>query len=266
MKKSILIFCSVTVMIGLTSFAYANWNNSASVEEKIIAQKELLFERDFTTFIGQNIAPDLVYKVDSRFIARITKSKLNQAKSIIDILPKEGTEFMETYENVVVTIFGETDEIKVIGNDEILNTAQLDLLKSADYSTNFYITATCKRRNENGELYWYNLVYYMTVMPEQEAEFTGGKAELVKYLKDNSKAVTSIITREKLKPGRFNFTVTKAGTIENVELTSTSGYSVVDERLVELIENMPKKWKAATNAKGEKVNQELIFFFGLEGC
>ena len=216
--------------------------------------------------VHQNIAFDLVYKVDSRFIARITKEKLNKAKSIIDILPKEGTEFMEIYENVVVTILGEADEIKALGNDEILNDKQLNLLKSADYSTDFYITANCKRRNENGELYGYDLVYYMTIIPEQEAEFAGGKEALVKYLRGNSKVVTSIITKDKLKPGRFNFTVTKAGTVENVELSSTSGYSGVDEHLVELIENMPKKWQAATNEKGEKVNQELIFFFGLEGC
>ena len=30
--------------------------------------------------------------------------------------------------------------------------------------------------------------------------------------------------------------------------------------------NMPQTWIPATNAKGEKIDQELVFFFGMEGC
>jgi hypothetical protein len=33
-----------------------------------------------------------------------------------------------------------------------------------------------------------------------------------------------------------------------------------------MITNMPGKWNPATNSKGEKVDQELVFFFGRQGC
>lgn len=55
-------------------------------------------------------------------------------------------------------------------------------------------------------------------------------------------------------------------TIAHVKLTETSGYTSVDKGLVELITTMTGKWDPATNSKGESVNQELVFFFGLEGC
>jgi len=83
---------------------------------------------------------------------------------------------------------------------------------------------------------------------------------------ENSKEKTAIIKRDKLQPGRVSFTVTKDGAIKNVKLTSTSGYTSVDKTLVELITKMPKKWKPATNSKGDKVDQELVFFFGVAGC
>ncbi|MEL7004495.1 MAG: hypothetical protein AAFN93_17440 [Bacteroidota bacterium] len=60
--------------------------------------------------------------------------------------------------------------------------------------------------------------------------------------------------------------VTKNGTLENVRLTATSGYPSVDELMVELIDSLPAKWNPAENSEGEKVDQELVFFFGLMGC
>ena len=90
--------------------------------------------------------------------------------------------------------------------------------------------------------------------------------DIFDYLKVNSKDKTAIIKRDKLQPGKVRFTVTKEGSISNVKMISTSGYVSVDETLVELIKTIPGKWNPATNAEGEKVDQELIFLFGLEGC
>ncbi|MEL7004496.1 MAG: hypothetical protein AAFN93_17445 [Bacteroidota bacterium] len=64
----------------------------------------------------------------------------------------------------------------------------------------------------------------------------------------------------------MSFTVTKNGTLENVRLTATSGYPSVDELMVELIDSLPAKRNPAENSEGEKVDQELVFFFGLMGC
>ena len=112
----------------------------------------------------------------------------------------------------------------------------------------------------------WDYVYYLTVIPEKEAAYASGHDALIAYLKENSKDKTAIIKEDKLQPGKVNFTITKNGTIANVKLTSTSGYTSVDKALIELITYMPEKWDPATNSKREKVDQELVFFFGLAGC
>lgn len=265
MQKSILISCTAFFVLCFTACGYTQSNTIMNPEETA-STNILVFERNLTAGVDELINLDLIYKVESRFMTRITKEKLHNAKSIIDILPKKATQFMETYENVRVSILGNDGEITEIGVSEILNEAQLKLLQSADYSTNFHINADCKQKTEFGKLYDYDLVYYMTVVPEKEAEFTGGQDALIQYLKTNTQETTTVITKDKLQPGKVNFTVTKDGKITNVKLDSTSGFPSVDEKLIETIENMPKKWTPATNAKGENVDQELVFFFGLEGC
>ena len=211
--------------------------------------------------------PDLLYKVESRFIHTITKEDLFRARSITDIVPKTATESVESYESVRVAVLDEEGETSKTGNSSTLSEAQLKLLRSTDYSTDFYIRANYQRKNAiTGKLEKEYLVYYMTIVPEKQAEFGDGIEAVINYLKENSKEETAIIEQDQLRPGQVSFTVTKEGDIAKVKLNATSGYTSVDETLVELITSMPGKWKPATNAKGEKVDQEFVFFFGVEGC
>jgi TonB family protein len=263
MKKSILIFCTVLVTFSLMAFGYMNRGNTVTAQEETSSTKTAIFNNDFLYPINPQADSDLFYKVDSRFIATITKEKLHNATSIIDILPEKATKSRESYQNARVSILGNDSETTELGESDVLNPAQLELLQSTDYSTNIRVTSIGREKHK---LVDDSLVYYLTVIPEQEAKFSGGHDALIKYLKENSKEKTGIIQQDQLKPGKVNFTVTKNGRIANVELSSTSGYPSVDKALVELITNMPEKWNPATNSKGEKVDQELVFFFGMEGC
>jgi hypothetical protein len=265
MKKNILIVCTTLIIFSLTACGQSQTDTPTN-ETEVAAAKTVAFENTFLTAIDRQINPNLFYKVDSRFIANISKKNLHNAKTIIDILPKEATKTMESYQNVTVSILGNEGEITEIGINEVLNEAQLKLLQSADYSSNIHISATCKESNGFGRSWDYDLVYYMTVIPEKEAEFTYGQEALIEYLKANSKSKTTVIRADKLQPCRINFTISKEGKITNVKLDATSGYPSVDEALIDLLINMPQTWIPATNAKGEKINQELVFFFGMEGC
>ena len=246
MKKNIFIFCTVLIASVLMAFGYKNWND---------AEK-----------------PDLVYNIDSRFMATISKENLHKATSVVDVVPKESEWSKVSFLNMTVAVLQDGGEIHEVGDNEVFNEDQIKLLQSIDYSTHFYLKGRGKRKgagpdglkdNKEDE---FDFAYYLTVIPEKEAEYTAGYDALITYLKRKSKEATAIIEQDKIQPGRVNFTVTKTGAIENVLLDSSSGYPSVDKKMVGLISNLPKKWNPATNSKGEKVDQELVFFFGVQGC
>jgi Gram-negative bacterial TonB protein C-terminal len=247
MKKSILIFCTVLSTFSLTAFAYINWSDTGTNQKEVTDL-------------------DLVYNVGSRFGTTITKEELRKATSVLDIVPKEAEGWRKvSFQAVRVAILQDGGEIHEMGDDKELNAAQIRLLQSTDYSTNFYINARSQTVFPyTGKTEDY--AYYFTIVPEKEAEYTSGHDALIAYLKENSKEKTAIIKQDKLQPGKVSFTITKEGTVANVKLSSTSGYPSVDEELIKIITNMPGKWEPAENSKGENVDQELVFFFGTQGC
>jgi len=265
MKKSIFIFGAFLIAISLISVGYVNWNKEIKAPEKT--------QSTFIDFAGQNLFTNMamptefVYNVDSRFINTVTRNQLISAKSIEDILPLRATEDVSSYKDVEVAILSGKNESKVVGVDEKLTPDQLELLQSTDYSNDIYIYANYYLKQEaNGVPIPRRLTYYITILPEKEAEFAKGNDAMITYLKENSKVETANIYKDKLKPGRIKFTVSKDGIISKTKLTSTSGYPTLDEKMEQLISTLPGKWNPATNSKGEKVDQALVFFFGMQGC
>jgi hypothetical protein len=114
-----------------------------------------------------------------------------------------------------------------MGKGKQLASSQLSILTSTNISSNFYIHAKYKTNNS---VYTYKtdhyLVYYMTVVPEQGATFIYGNNALINYLKVGSKKETLSIEKDNLKPGKISFNITTKGTITNVTLLSTSGYTL----------------------------------------
>jgi hypothetical protein len=267
MKRSTLIICTVFATLGLSAFGYMNMSNSEAEHQG--GSCNAVNDIDNRQVYRSNIKfkDDLFYNVDSRFNTTIAKEDLFRAQSIIDIVPKEVTESIEFYNDNEVTIFIGDEEVKEIGHGDKLNETQMELFQSTDYSTNIRISANFKKRNAYTDFLEDDyMTYYMTIVPENEATYIEGQDALFKYLRENSKETTSTITRDKLKPGKVNFTVTKTGAIEKVKLTSTSGYDFVDEALIELITKIPGEWEPASNTNGINVDQEFVFFFGLQGC
>lgn len=249
MKKTILIVCTAFVIFSLTAFAYSN--------------VDIEVEKEITT----NEPPTFAYDVDSRFFANITKEDLFKANTIIDLVPKESGWDTKTFRRVKINILTDGENPFAKGESNELTAEQKRLLQSADYSTNFNIEANCNRTfPETGETKDQCFIYYITVIPEKEASYMGGKEAIINYLKENCESTIAKIERGNLKPGKAHFTISKEGTIKNVNLESTSGYPTVDKKMMELISTMPGEWIPATNENGEHVEQELVFSFGTVGC
>jgi len=272
MKKSIPVFSLALTLLSLSAVAYMQWNttdpdtNIATITELPAASTGAA-----TSVLRYRFGPlldvELFYNVSSRFNATIAKDRLHGATSIIDIVPREASVALENYHTVAVAVLRDGKEITEEGHGDALNAAQLALLRSVDYSTNIHISSLCmKRKAETGELEHHELVYYITVTPEREAEYQGGRSALIDHLKAGCRDLTAALDKGMVRPGRVHFTVTQSGTIAHVRLASTSGYAALDDKVIRLIATMPQNWTPATNAKGEPVDQEFVFFFGTEGC
>lgn len=268
MKKSILSFLIVVTAFGLVSFGYLNWNDSEKNQSNTTANKDVAINTEVKGKIEKRIFSDFIYDIGPRFSA-IKKRQLNTVRSINDFLSREQIQRIVSFKSASIIIFKneKRSDISESGNTNELTIAQLNLLQSFDYSTNFVISAEYQQKNkETGVLEDSYSTPHLTIVPEKQAKYLPGKDILMEYLKENSKEARANVDPDELQPAKLFFTVTQEGTIENIRLDRSSGYPIVDKTMIELISKAPGDWEPAENAKGEKVNQELVVSFGLMGC
>ena len=252
-----------SVLLSITAFVFTE---SQSTNARVCQASEAIAV-DFPEKIKSN-TPPFFYGVDSRFMHQVTKKQLQEANSIVDIYPENTVDDSQEFNEIKLTIMPDPEvEISKKVNNRLLSAAQKELLQKCDYSSNLYLTsyystfdmATANTINNH-------IVYYMTVIPEVEAEYDGGKPAMLRYLRDKMEDQTSMIDMEKVKPGRIKFTIDKKGVVRNINLDSSSGFSEIDKAFLTHIGMMPGKWTPAKNAKGENISQELFFFYGSFGC
>lgn len=248
MSKSILIYTTFFALLTATAFGYVNWK---SMDHLTDPKKD-----------------EFPYSVQARFLNTMTKDYVSKATSCKDLLPEDIKSDILSYESVHITSFAEhrKDWVKFSGDNEWLSNDQLQLLASLGYGESFSVTGMVKKRGLNNITYLDTMVFYQTILPKNPATYGEGTDALITYLKDQSDEVIQGVDRKKLEPGRVIFTVTKEGAVDKVSLGWTSGYPEVDEKMIEIVKSIPGTWNIATNTKGEKVDQEMIFMFGNMGC
>ncbi len=190
MKKNILILSGVLVTLSILAYGVIDSKDSVTNQEIASISEVNPFDEQVIEDLNVKAYPDFSYDVGSRFMSRITKEDLHKAKSILDFLPKEQTDPVFKYKTVSVIIlddFRQTDK-REIGYSEVLTDAQIKLLQSTDYSTNFLIRADFQEMNsEVNHLVNNYFSPHMTVVPENEAVYVNGKDALIDYLKENSR-------------------------------------------------------------------------------
>ena len=205
MKKNILILSTVLIVLSLTAYVVSSSKVSETIQKETASSEPVAIGKQVVQDFNLSGYPDFVYNVDSRFIANITKEKLHKATSLLDFLPKEQTDKVFRYKSVSVEIIENDMQIfkkNELGDNEVLTPAQLKLLRSTDYSTNFFILARFQEKNEvNGDLIDNYFSPHFTVIPENEAVYKNGNEALIAYLKENSIEKTTIVDKYTLKPG-----------------------------------------------------------------
>ncbi len=269
MKRKTLLTVAVIASITLSAFAY-NSMTKKEKEEKIVPESMIspaLQAKELLPLVKGTSVDDLVYNVGTRFNHHLSLSELQSATSFLDLIPEEKANLFSDFSfNKLARLDNDGGET-VNGEGKALSPQQLNFIKQLTYSDDFYLNADCHvSDSENGHYGSYDLVYYITITPEKTAQFEQGETALIQYLKGQTKNQVFNITKDQLRPGRFRFTVTKEGNVNDVMLESSCGYNTIDLQIMQLLDDLDGQWKAAENKKGETVDQELVFFFGMRGC
>ncbi|MGB0881960.1 MAG: energy transducer TonB [Vicingaceae bacterium] len=290
MKKTTSIIAFLTILIaGVTAFAFANNNDS---NDTILDEKETTLTTkklsDFgidgginidyrtgksTQFVNskKNNKPELSYMVmrgsfGSNSILRtgkaITQEKLNNAKTIADIIENFPSNWISGYNSVTVSSSVNGKIVEEHGKDENLTVAQKELFNNA---SSILIIVQYQKENNSGEIQNRQMNVPFVVTPEKEAQFIGGYDRMIEYLKENSLAKIDAKGFAHLPQPTISFIVSKEGNVEKVTLKETSRDKEIDQLLIEVVKNMPQ-WNPAVNKNGEPIEQEFSLNIGQNGC
>lgn len=268
MKKKIIIFCAILATLSLTAFGVISKQNT-KVTAEVTDQKSPITQQPVVEQPVVNVkTPDFFYNLGTRFHG-VKKSTLSTATSFADFLTEDATKDIVSYQSVSIILFKneKRSDISETGSSGLLTIAQQNLLHSFDYSTNFVIQANFKERDiATNTIVDSYATPHLTIVPEKQAEYDGGKKAFIDYLKANNSHNTLYIDSNKLKSAKLFFTVSKTGKITNTRIESSCGYPAIDDAMLEFLTKAPGKWHPAENVQGEKVDQELVISFGQMGC
>jgi TonB family protein len=211
---------------------------------------------------GQNIN----YDVHTPYSRSVKKEVLTEAKTLGDIISHYPVNWITSYDSVRLVVKKENKIQSLKGKNDILSREQQDLLNTAELFDNVEIHVWYKFKEPYFKETEKNHMYVrLTVAPETEAEYTGGRQQMMKYLKEQ--AIDKIDTAGKVTwTVKIKFTINEDGDINSAKLIGSSGNKKTDRILLEAINNMPK-WKPAKTSDGKKIRQEFEFTAGKgQGC
>ncbi|MCP9769788.1 hypothetical protein EGI22_17930 [Lacihabitans sp. LS3-19] len=266
MKKNIIIFSTLIAFISISAFTYKKWNSTQNFDLNPQNPQNSVF---FDKYLFKTLDNAIYYNVESRFKLTVSKDKLSNPTTFLDTFSKIANESSENISSTSIAKLKE-DMLPFKSEDaenNSLNESQIKLLKSLDYQDNVLLKILIKKENPNtGKNVTRLLTHYLTIVPEKVAEYSLGKEAFIDFIRKNTVSETQNIKKDKIGSGRISFVVKEDGEIANLKIDNESKLKTLDDKLLKLLNNSPGKWNPARNALGEPVAQELIFFFGNQGC
>ena len=227
-----------------------------------------------TEFVASNAGLNLFYMVQGgntrrngqRMYSRtITEQTLESAELIGDLIENYPASWIKDYRSVDIEFSMDDKKILLSSPNDTLTQEQKKALRSLKTTSGVAIKVNYNKKNYNDKLEKRQMNVSMVVTPEVEAEYEGGYAAMINYLKVNSQDEIAAKNFTLLPQPTINFVVNEDGLTENIKLINTSRDKEIDRLLVKLIKEMPK-WEPAKNANGENVKQEFVFNVGQNGC
>jgi TonB family protein len=217
-------------------------------------------------FSLSSFAQDLYYDIHGKYEIPVLKEKLFIANSLADIAKGYPSGWITGYVSaeLISTSLGKSLTAK--GENDTLNEEQKNLLKAADIGTDVEINVSYLFKNPvNHEVSVKKMHYKVTVVPEKEAEYPGGRPNLDTYLFGSGIQNLPKTCFQNQKQSKVIFTIDENGKAINAQVTQSTGEEKVDKKLLRMINEMPK-WRPAENTNGQKVKQDFVFYVGNGGC
>lgn len=196
----------------------------------------------------------------------ITKEKLKEAKTLVDIDKLYQSSWVEKYISVEITASLNGAIKKAVNKSEVLSEEQKTLMNMADAGSDISVKVLYLPKNTLADNEVKTIAFTFAVNPDSDAKYIGGAAAMRAYLK--AKAIDEIpsgsFTGYDLAVAKF--TVNEAGQIVEAHMFEPAKDKKIDELILTAIRNMPN-WLPATYANGLKVKQEFVLTVGnMDNC
>ena len=229
----------------------------------VLFSVNLGFSQDYNPTANTN---NISYDLNPLYSHAIKKDKLVNVKTIGDIIPQYPYNWIHSYVSVEFSMTCAGKLIKVVGTNDKLNTDLQKMLPLVDLGSEIVINVYYKTKNPvTNILEDSKMNFVATLIPDVEAEFLGGKDELIKLIKQDIAYRIPESTLKKLKTTSIKFTINENGDVTNAIISRTSSDLKIDKLLLDVINKIPK-WKPAQNINGTKVRQDFRFGLGVPGC
>jgi TonB family protein len=216
----------------------------------------------FITGFSQNLS----YEIHGNYTHTVKKEILNKAEIMSDIIPYYPAHWIMGYVSAEILTTCNGKEMMATNTSDNLSKEQKNILKAVDVGNDIVIKIMYKYKNpltDNIDIGTMN--YSATLVPEFEAEYSGGQQKMKQYLEENAINRIPDTTSKQFQQVIVRFTVNEEGEIANAQVFKTCGDPKTDQLLLDAINKMPK-WKPAEDPKGIKVQQDFEFTVGNVGC
>jgi len=228
---------------------------------KLMAFVFLVTMTTFCTKAQDSLGYELKYGVHRVYDGfSLTYPELDQAQTLSDLNEHYPADYVKEYESVEISTYQADLRQTAVSSDANLSPDQLSLIQSADSGSTIevkvrYLPDNQLTHNEIKEM------SFEFVMEPQSAEYPGGHANLLKFLKENGIGELSSTVFRQHHLTAANFTIDENGLITDVYMTESSGDPQTDAFLIKVIRNMPQ-WKPARYADGSVVAQPYVLTIG----
>lgn len=196
----------------------------------------------------------------------IQENKLADINTLTDLDKRHPSSWVREYVSVEISAYKNGIQTKASGISNVLNQGQKELIRLADRNSDIAVSVMYLPENslQNNTVKQYD--FKVTIMPDKNAVYGEGAAQLIQYLQKNGIANIEAGSFTGYDLTAVKFTVTEQGHISDIEVAMPSKDTKIDEMLVAAISKMPN-WEPAAFSNGLKVKQNFVLTIGnMENC